>query len=202
VPDELLRRGVWSVSVEDAPYRKQMRAGRFDYSAIGCYFVTICTAGKRHVFWENGSGTAQTNNYRTTNNLPATVGATIGRPSGLHTLSKCGIIADTAITAIPRHYPNVKIDNYVVMPNHVHILMSLTELPTNARSPDGRPMTAPTTVSNIINQYKGYVSKQIGKSVWQKSFHDHIIRDDRDYAARWQYIDDNPATWESDEFYI
>jgi hypothetical protein len=65
---------------------------------------------------------------------------------------------------------------------------------------DRRAMRAPT-ISTVINQFKGYVSKQIGFSLWQKSFHDHIIRDERDYQNHWQYIDENPARWAEDEYY-
>ncbi len=61
-------------------------------------------------------------------------------------------------------------------------------------------MFAPT-VSRIIKQMKGYVSKKIGKSVWQKSFYDHVIRNENDYLEIWQYIDSNPAKWTDDKFY-
>lgn len=56
-------------------------------------------------------------------------------------------------------------------------------------------------ISTVIQQMKGYATKQLGKNIWQKSFHDHIIRTDRDYQMIWQYIDTNPARWEQDCFY-
>ena len=61
-------------------------------------------------------------------------------------------------------------------------------------------MLAPT-VSSLVQQFKGVVTKQIGVSIWQKLFHDHIIRNDRDYARIWTYIDNNPMRWEEDCFY-
>ena len=61
-------------------------------------------------------------------------------------------------------------------------------------------MRAPT-ISNVINQMKGYVTKQIGYSIWQKLFHDHIIRDDAEYQRICQYIEENPARWNEDEYY-
>ena len=61
-------------------------------------------------------------------------------------------------------------------------------------------MAAPT-VSTIVQQFKGSVSKQIGLSIWQKLFHDHIIRNSADYRQIWQYIDTNPANWKKDYFY-
>jgi len=61
-------------------------------------------------------------------------------------------------------------------------------------------MRAPT-LSTVINQCKGYISKQAGFSLWQKLFHDHIIRDEDDYQTKWRYIDENPARWAEDEYY-
>jgi len=68
---------------------------------------------------------------------------------------------------------------------------------------DGRAMRAPTatTISTVINQMKGYATKQIGYSIWQKSFHDHIIRNEQDYIRIAEYIDNNPINWEKDCFY-
>jgi len=61
-------------------------------------------------------------------------------------------------------------------------------------------MLAPT-VSRIIQHFKGIVTKRLGTSIWQKSFHDHIIRTERDYQMIWEYIDKNPYHWETDCFY-
>lgn len=61
-------------------------------------------------------------------------------------------------------------------------------------------MVAPT-ISRVIQQMKGYVSKQIGYSIWQKLFIDHIIRDERDYLEHYTYIENNPIKWESDELF-
>lgn len=74
------------------------------------------------------------------------------------------------------------------MPDHIHLLITISS------DEKGRPMGAPT-VSTVINQLKGYVSKQVGFSLWQKSYYDHIIRDDNDYEVRWQYIENNPISW-------
>ena len=64
----------------------------------------------------------------------------------------------------------------------------------------GRAMRAPT-VSSIVNQLKGYTTKQAGFPLWQKSFHDHIIRNEREYQKIWEYIVTNPLNWENDCFY-
>ena len=61
-------------------------------------------------------------------------------------------------------------------------------------------MVAPT-ISTVIRQMKGYVTKQLGVSVWQKLFHDHVIRNEWEYQEIWTYIDNNPTQWELDCFY-
>ncbi len=80
------------------------------------------------------------------------------------------------------------------MPNHIHMILMIT----NAVS-CGRLLIAPTGVSTIIQQMKRVVSKQIGLSIWQKSYHDHIIRDEQAYQEILRYIDENPAKWSEDE---
>jgi len=61
-------------------------------------------------------------------------------------------------------------------------------------------MVAPT-IATVIKQFKGAVSKEVGMSVWQKGFYDHIIRDDEDYQIKYQYIDENSIKWTEDELY-
>ena len=168
----------------DLPERKRIRLEEYDYSAAGAYFVTICTKNRENILWET-----------TAELQPNAVGAVIGRPHYNHRLNESGLIVEKYIKQIPQHYKHVNVDNYVVMPNHVHLLLSINEI-----GDDGRPMTAPT-LSWIINQFKGACSKQIGYSIWQKSFYDHVIRTQHDYAQIWQYVDENPLKWESDEYY-
>ena len=151
------------------PKRKPIRLAGYDYSSVGSYHVTICTKDKKHLFWNN-------------------VGATFSRPKPEYVLSAYGRIVDEEIRKISTIYKSVEIDKYVVMPNHVHMIVSIIsdEL--------GRPQVAPT-VSRIVQQFKGSVSKQIGFSVWQKGYIDHIIRCQADYGETWQYIDENPLKW-------
>lgn len=158
----------------DLPKRKPNRLPQFDYSTPGAYFITICTKNRECVFWDS-------------------VGASIARPQELR-LSAYGKIVKRAIQSIPVHYPAVTVDCYVVMPNHVHLLLQIN---TDSY---GRPMAAPT-ISTVIQQFKGIVTKQIGHPVWQKLFHDHVIRGEKDYLKIWEYIDNNPLQWELDCFY-
>ena len=58
------------------------------------------------------------------------------------------------------------------------------------------------TISTVIQQFKGIVTKRIGQSIWQKLYHDHVVRGERDYLKIWEYIDNNPARWTEDCFYM
>ena len=147
--------------------RKDNRLKNFDYSSSGTYYITVCTKEKKNLF---GS----------------IVGAPIGRPSC--ELSDYGKIVDEAINNIEKKYDRTRVDKYIIMPDHIHLL--LTILPDKS----GRPMGAPT-IPNIINQLKGYVSKKVGFSAWQKLYYDHIIRDQEDYDTKWNYIENNPMAW-------
>lgn len=162
------------VSEERLPKRKSNRLESYDYSSTGAYFVTVCTLKRQNYFWSK-------------------VGATSGRPPDIE-LSLCGKIVGEAIQNITIAYPELSVDSYVIMPNHIHLLLRVRA------DERGRPMVAPT-ISRVIKQLKGYVSKQIGKTIWQKSFYDHIIRDREDYEEHLKYISENPVRWHDDELY-
>lgn len=82
------------------------------------------------------------------------------------------------------------VDYYVIMPNHIHLLISIN-------NHSGRMISAPT----VIGQLKRYVSKECGFPIWQKGFYDHIIRDEEDYINKAEYIINNPLKWNEDELY-
>ena len=141
------------------------------YDENGAYFITICTLDKANRFWS--------------------VGAANRRPP--ECLSPMGRVAAEKIRMIEVLHEAVHVDHYVVMPNHVHLLLRIEN--------GGRRIAAPTIMS-VINQYKGAVSKAVGQSVWQKSFHDHVVRDDEDYRRIWEYIDANPGKWTEDRYFV
>ena len=159
----------------DLPERKPNRLNTYDYSTPGAYFITICTKDRKSLFWEN-------------------VGASIARPQDV-VLSHPGKIVDTAIGNIPAHYPAITVDRYTIMPNHIHLLLQIHT------DQDGNQIQAPS-ISVVIQQMKGYVTKQLGRSVWQKLYHDHVIRNESDYQKIWNYIEGNPMKWAEDCFYI
>ena len=158
----------------DLPKRKQNRLVEYDYSTPNAYFITVCTKNRKNLFWME-------------------VGAIIDRPNNVP-LTNLGMIARQSIEDIPNYYSAVSVDHFVIMPNHIHLLLQIN---TDA---DGRSMIAPT-VSTVVRLMKGTVSKQAGLSVWQKGFYDHVIRNDHDYREIWNYIDGNPSKWTEDKLY-
>lgn len=121
------------------------------------------------------------------------VGANCVRPNE-PPLSEIGKSVDYEINKISTIYNAVIIDKYVVMPNHIHMIIMILS------DEYGRPQVAPT-VSRLVKQFKGSISKQVGFPVWQRSYHDHIIRNQSDYDEIWQYIDENPLKWKLDCYY-
>ena len=155
--------------------RKRNRLEQYDYSSPNAYFITICTVKKRNFLWTD-------------------VGAVIDRPENVP-LSKLGLIVQKSITEIPARYPAVTVDRFVIMPNHVHLLLQIHS------DADGRSMIAPT-ISTVVRLMKGAVSKQAGWSVWQKGFYDHVIRNEGDYLDIWRYIEGNPGKWTEDRLFV
>ncbi len=143
----------------------------FDYSSPNAYFITACTKDRKNLFW----------NY---------VGTVIGRPEDV-ILSAAGKIVQKSIEDIYAHYPSVSVEKYVVMPNHIHLLLQIHS------DESGRPMTAPT-IQMVVNQMKGAVTRQVGAPVWQKGFYDHVVRGREDFLEIWQYIEGNPSKWAED----
>ncbi len=147
---------------ERFPSRKNPRLKQYDYASPNYYFVTICTRDMVCRF---------------------------GRPGDLN---QRGRIAEQGLLEIEKHFPKVKVDKYVVMPNHVHAIIVLQGSDTN--------------LSTVIGQYKSFVSRRIhltepGHRVWQTSYHDHVVRDQKEYEQIWLYIDANPANWKKDCFF-
>ena len=124
--------------------RKQIRIKDYDYSAAGAYFITICTKNRENFFWSG-------------------VGADIIRLENIR-LSYIGKIAEQGILQIIAHYENVIVDKYCIMPDHIHLILRINPCE------DRRMISAPT-VSTIVGSMKRWVSKQVGKPIWQKSFY-------------------------------
>ena len=107
-------------------------------------------------------------------------------------LSSLGRLVEQAVLGIESHYENAALETYSILPNHIHILLRL----------DATDCDNPPAVSRIVKQLKEYVTKQSGKNIWQRGFHDHVIRTEQDYLSAWNYVTFNPAKWETDEYYV
>ena len=160
------------------PQRKTLRLAGYDYSQNGAYFITICTHHRKHLFGRIlvGQGLA---------------------PAEMQ-LSDFGEIAEQELLSINTRYPTVYLEKYVIMPNHIHAIIHL-----DSHAAGASPCP---TLSDVVCSFKSLATrkcKQHGwqSSVFQTSFHDHIIRNQADYQEIWHYIDTNPIKWESDEFY-
>ena len=108
-------------------------------------------------------------------------------------LNTFGKLAADAVKEISHHASGVKVDKFVVMPNHIHMILVLEGYESD--------------LSVIIGQYKAYVSRKIHshrkqEKIWQVSFHDHKIRNQKQYEKIWTYIENNPQKWKLDCFYI
>ena len=159
----------------ELPKRKPNRLTEYDYSTPNAYFITVCTQNRKNLFWTD-------------------VEAVIDRPENIP-LTNLGMMVKQVIYDITRHYPAITVDHAVVMPNHIHLLLQINT------DVDGRPMAAPT-ISTVINQTKGIISKKAGFSVWQKGFYDHVIRGEQDYSDILTYIERNPGKWTEDKLYM
>ena len=168
----------------ELPKRKQIRVKDYDYSAPGAYFITICTTDREKILWSCCRG--ELCSIKNENRLES-VGADIIRPQDTP-LSYAGAIVEKSVLQIPEHYGNISVDKYCIMPDHVHIILSIRT------DEDGRMISAPT-VSMVVGSMKRWVSKQLGRSIWQKSFYEHTIRNQQDYDEIWKYMENNPLKY-------
>jgi len=138
------------------------------------YFITVCIKGRQRLLGEIIKGID-------------------GARVILSETGKC--VVDT-ICEIPEHYSNVSVEKYCIMPDHIHMIICLNA-DTGGRIQTVCPgISAPTvgmpSVSQIVGSMKRKASKRAGYSLWQKSFYEHIIRNDDDYLETVQYIENNP----------
>ena len=166
--------------------RKHPRLKGYDYNSNGAYFITMCVKDGHtmlgQVVGRDAPGAPS----------PPAPGAMCAME-----LSEYGKIIHKEIKDTPSYYKNVFIDKFVVMPNHVHMIIFIT-------GEDGAPRAArPTSalISRIIGIIKRKTNKTYGFNMWQTSFYDEIIRNEQAYHNIWQYIDENPIRWAEDELY-
>ena len=173
---------------EGGKTRRSIRLKGYDYAQYGAYFVTICTRDRRCIFGDVTDGKMY--------------------------LSSHGRVVETEWLRTGEIRRNVELDDFVVMPNHMHGIVWLSpnvgarravplRQPSRALEKFGRPV--PGSLPTIIRAFKSAVTKAInakrdtlGHPVWQRNYYEHVIRDEDDLNRIRQYIDNNPARWAMD----
>jgi len=178
------------------------RLSSWDYGSNAAYFITICTANREHFFGEIINGKMQ--------------------------LSETGKIANQYWSEIPEHFSFVILDEFVVMPNHIHGIIvidkpgnndvtiggngvetlhatSLQKPPPNKNEQMAGISPKPGSLSTIIRSFKSAVTKYCNENKfpfgWQPRFYDHIIRDNNEFIRIQYYIFNNPENWKEDKLY-
>ena len=150
----------------ELPKRKKNRLDGYDYSAPGFYFITICSCNKENLFWASN---------HLINDQP------IFTPAGEFT-KQC-------IQAVSSSYPGIRVDQFNIMPNHIHLILEICQ-------PNG------VSLSIAIGQMKRRASRLSGFPLWQKGFYDHIIRTESEYQMIWRYVANNHWKWRDDCYHI
>ena len=116
-------------------------------------------------------------------------------------MTKKGQIAKEQLFELEKRFPSLRIDEYVIMPNHIHLIIEIQNDLLNGSS--GAPAPTNSAVARYVSTLKRFVNKKTKTKLWQRGYHDHIIRDDYDYMYHVQYIDENPKKWlmGKDEYY-
>jgi len=176
-------------------HRRSIRLKGYDYAQEGFYFITICCQDRAQLFGEIMNAEM--------------------------ILNECGEIADNCWLEIPKHFQNVELHEYVIMPNHVHGIIQIkfksitpTVLPSvgaNDYSPlqtvkRSLPRSPSKTIGSIVRGFKIGVTKWMRQNtnvydVWQRNYYDNIIRDEQSYQRISDYIRNNPKNWKEDKFY-
>ena len=167
-------------------HRRSIRLRDYDYSKEGAYFVTICTYNREFLFGEIENGKMRLNEY--------------------------GAIIHDAWVITGQIRPNIKLDEWIIMPNHVHLIIIIggDGRGTARRAPTGEKFGKPTigNIPTIIRSFKSAVTKRInelrslpGIPLWQRNFYEHIIRGENALNRIREYIIYNPMRWEEDEYY-
>ena len=159
--------------------RKPTRLKTFDYNSSGAYFLTICTENRRRI-------------------LSRIVGGDVPDAPKDMELLPYGKIADKYINQLNNFYDNITVDRYVIMPNHIHIMVLVQNDGASRTSPPTRQTSA---VSHFVSTFKRFCNKEYGENIWQRNFNDHIIRNREDYEEHLRYIYENPMRWYYDEVY-
>ncbi len=161
-------------------HRRSIRLNGYDYAQPGAYFVTTVTHQRECLFGDVVDGEMM--------------------------LNVCGEIAKLVWDELPNHYPYVILDEFCVMPNHVHMIIVLSETSSSRGGFQTHPYPKRHALPEIVRGFKTFSARRINESqnsrgvpVWQRNYYERIVRDDREMNAIRQYIQNNPLNWEQDK---
>ena len=161
------------------PNRKRNRLENSDYSQNSAYFITICTKDRNRILSKIIVGTGVLDCPKIQ-------------------LLDYGIIAEKYINQLNGFYNNISVDKYVIMPDHIHLIITVkngqsgTPVPTNINS---KIDNKNSVIAKFVGTFKRFCNKEYGKNIWQPRYYDHVIRNQNDYNDIWEYIDNNPQKW-------
>jgi putative transposase len=177
---------------KDIHHRKSIRLRAYDYSQPGAYFITICTHQRQPLFGNIVDGRMM--------------------------LNAAGLMAEKCWQEIPRHYPSIELGEHVVMPNHFHGIIHISEQPVGAIHESPLQIPSPRNeiyrrrtmlLSKSIGRFKMVTAKTInqlnnttGQPLWQRNYYEHIIRNEQAYQNIAEYICTNPQRWHDDTYYV
>ncbi|WP_089284576.1 transposase [Anaerovirgula multivorans] len=163
--------------MDKLPQRKNIRLKNYDYSQAGYYFITICTKGRQNLFGEIVEA-----------DDPVC-------PKQVMKANKIGKIVCACWNKINDIYDNVRTDSFCLMPNHIHGIVVISE------GGQSRP-----PLPKIIQGYKSVSTRMCFKynikTIWQRNYHDRIIRNQQEYLKIYEYMENNPLKWAEDKYYI
>ena len=165
--------------INELPKRKPNRLEDFDYGSGHAYFITICTTGRQKIL----------------SNIVGDGAFDVPKVE----LTEKGKIVEKYILST-ENIKNVFVDQYVIMPNHIHIIISIQEEMQKGGT-SRAPSPTNKIIPHVISTLKRFCNKEIGENVFQRSYYDHVIRNRSDYDQVAKYIWENPINWENDELY-
>ena len=181
--------------MDELKNRKSPRCNDFDYNTEGVYFITICTRNHRCVLSRIvGTGVPDC--------PKRTEIEDVERPQ--IELTRSGEIADKYIKQLSEFYDYLSVEHYVIMPNHIHLMLWVKKNVKDGQSRTPVPTIverANASCSRFVATFKRFCNKEYGENIWQARFFDHYIRNHNDYEEHVEYIYNNPNKWYFDKLY-
>ena len=173
------------------PKRKTVRHQNHTYNC-GMFFVTICTESKKCLL----SRIVGTGNLGNPQNSHSLVSGNPCLDGPRVELMPYGETAKKYIEQLNNFYDHIKVDSYVIMPNHIHLLLFV---PWSEQFRTIVPTGVNSHVSRFVSTFKRFCNKEYGVNIWQPRSFDHIIRNQADYQKHKEYIYNNPRNWSLDK---